>query len=71
MSPSRKLMWALMWCAAGAAICFAVLAHKGQILHGLMWIACGVCAVFSVTCGLLFATIKIPNKEAQDAKRKS
>lgn len=56
----RGLMKTLMWSALCASICFAVLAATGPVLHGLMWFACGVCAVFSVTCGLLLATIRIP-----------
>ena len=60
MSPSRKLMWALMLYALAGAVVFAVLAAKGPVLHGLMWFACGVCAVFSVACGFLLAMIRVP-----------
>lgn len=57
---TRSYMRTVAWCAVCAAICFAVIAHTGPILHGLMWFACAVCAFFSLFFGLMFALIREP-----------
>ena len=57
---SRSVLRSFMWCAALAAVLFAVLAAVSNQAVGWLWIVCGVCAFASAFTGLMFAMIKVP-----------